>query len=221
MSGPDPFDYFWWLASRSAGLVAFALLSAVTVLGLLSALRVAGPGTAKALRPWHERLALAALACIGAHGLFLLLDGWLKPGLTGILVPFTLDYRPLWTGLGIIGACLIAALSLSFYARRRIGAARWRNAHRLAPVGFVLVFLHAVMAGTDARTIWLLAMAVGAMIAVGLLLGLRLAREPARPQARTGGVSVAPASTSVSALASQPQPVASASRARRDRDRLW
>jgi sulfoxide reductase heme-binding subunit YedZ len=218
MNGPDPFDYFWWLASRSAGLVAFALLTAVTVLGLLSALRVAGPRTAKALRPWHERLALAALACIGAHGLFLLLDGWLKPGLTGVLVPFTLDYRPLWTGLGIIGAYLIAALSLSFYARRRIGASRWRSAHRLAPVGFVLVFLHVLMAGTDARTVWLLAMAVGAMIAVGLLLGLRVAKEP-RPPRQAGTVSAATASAS--AVASQPQPVASASRARRDRDRLW
>jgi methionine sulfoxide reductase heme-binding subunit len=211
----NPFDYFWWLASRSAGLVAFALLTAVTVLGLLSVLRVAGPKTAKLLRPWHERLALAALACIGAHGLFLLFDGWLKPGVTGILVPFTMGYRPLWTGLGIIGAYVIAALSLSFYVRRRIGASRWRNAHRLAPVGFVLIFLHVLMAGTDARTVWLLAMAVGAMIAVGLLLGLRIAKEPRR---QTPTRSRRPV---VSASASQPQPVAAASRARRDLNKLW
>jgi methionine sulfoxide reductase heme-binding subunit len=215
MSGPDPFDYFWWLASRSAGLVAFALLTAVTVLGLLSVLRVAGPKTAKLLRPWHERFALAALACIGAHGLFLLFDGWLKPGVTGILVPFTMGYRPLWTGLGIIGAYVIAALSLSFYVRRRIGASRWRNAHRLAPVGFVLIFLHVLMAGTDARTVWLLAMAVGAMIAVGLLLGLRIAKEPRQTPTRSRRPAVS------SASASQPQPVAAASRARRDLDKLW
>jgi sulfoxide reductase heme-binding subunit YedZ len=221
MTGPDPLNYFWWLASRSAGLVAFTLLTAVTVLGLLSALRVAGPRTARALRPWHERLALAALACIGAHGLLLLLDGYLKPGLTGILVPFTMSYRPLWTGLGIVGAYVIFALSLSFYARRRIGASRWRNAHRLAPVGFVLVFLHVLMAGTDARTVWLLAMAVGAMLAVGLLLGLRIAQEPRAPGRPQTATRVSVASASASASASPPQPVAAASRARRDRDRLW
>ena len=189
----------------------------------LSALRVAGPRTAKALRPWHETMALAALACIGAHGLFLLLDGWLKPGIAGVLVPFDMSYRPLWTGLGIIGAYLIAGLSLSFYARRRIGASRWRNAHRLAPVGFVLVFLHVLMAGTDARTVWLLAMAVGAMMAVGLLLGMRIAKEPPQQARRrqTGTVSVATVSASPSAVASQPQPIASASRARRERDSLW
>jgi sulfoxide reductase heme-binding subunit YedZ len=215
MTGPDPLNYFWWLASRSAGLVAFTLLTAVTVLGLLSALRVAGPRTAKALRPWHEAMALAALACIGAHGLLLLLDGWLHPGIAGILVPFDMSYRPLWTGLGIIGAYVVAGLSLSFYARRRIGATRWRNAHRLAPVGFVLVFLHVLMAGTDARTVWLLAMALGAMMAVGLLLGLRIAKEPRQ----TGTGRSRP--VVVSASASQPQPVASASRVRRERDSLW
>jgi sulfoxide reductase heme-binding subunit YedZ len=216
MSGPDPFHYFWWLASRSAGLVAFALLTAVTVLGLLSALRVAGPRTAKALRPWHESLALAALACIGAHGLFLLFDGYLEPGIAGILVPFDMSYRPLWTGLGILGAYIVAALSLSFYVRRRIGATRWRNAHRFAPVGFVLIFLHVLLAGTDAQTVWLLAMAVGAIMGVGLLLGMRIAKEPRQPRPATS-VSAASASASVS----HPQPVTSASRARRDRDRLW
>jgi sulfoxide reductase heme-binding subunit YedZ len=220
MSGPDPFHYFWWLASRSAGLVAFALLTTVIVLGLLSALRVAGPGTAKALRPWHESLALAALACIGAHGLFLLFDSYLHPGIAGVLVPFDMGYRPLWTGLGIIGAYVVAALSLSFYARRRIGATRWRNAHRLAPVGFVLIFLHVLLAGTDAQTVWLLAMGIGAMMAVGLLLGMRIAKEPRQRRTRTG-VSVAAASASASASASQPQPVVAASRARRERDRLW
>jgi len=203
----DPFHYTWWLASRSAGLVGFALLTAVTVLGLLSALRVAGPGTVKALRPWHERLALAALACIAAHGLFLLPDGWLHPGLAGVVVPFWSGYRTLWTGLGILGAYLIAVLSLSFYVRRRIGAARWRSAHRLAPIGFVLVFVHVIGAGTDARTAWLLALAIGAMLAVGLLLGLRLAREPQprprpRPQPRPAPAVAAP-------------PVAE------QRDRLW
>ena len=47
-------------------------------------------------------------------------------------------YRPLWTGLGIIGGYLAALLGLSFYARRRIGARLWRKAHRLTVVVYVL-----------------------------------------------------------------------------------
>ena len=49
----------------------------------------------------HERIGLLALGAVAAHGLFLLPDGWLHPSLSQVLVPFTLDYRPVWTGLGI------------------------------------------------------------------------------------------------------------------------
>ena len=55
------------------------------------------------------------------HGLTLLGDPWLNPGLAGIAIPFTMAYKPLWTGLGIIGGWLAALLGLSFYFRRRIG----------------------------------------------------------------------------------------------------
>ena len=102
--------------------MGFVALGVVALLGLVSALKLVSPATAARLRPWHERLALTGLACTAAHGLLLLADGWLHPGLTGVLVPFTTGYRPLWTGLGIIAGYCLAAFGLSFYARRRIGA---------------------------------------------------------------------------------------------------
>ena len=37
-----------------------------------------------------------------------------------------MEYRRLWTGLGIVAGYLAAALGLSFYARKRIGTKRWR-----------------------------------------------------------------------------------------------
>jgi sulfoxide reductase heme-binding subunit YedZ len=180
MTAPDPLDYGFWLASRSFALVAFALLTAVTVLGLLSALKVAGPGTAARLRPWHERLALTGLACIALHGLLLLGDGWLNPGPIGVVVPFAMDYRPLWTGLGIIGAYVIAGVSLTFYARRRIGARRWRSLHRLAPIGFLLAAVHAAGAGSDTRSIWVLSALAGSAAAVAMLVVARLSAPPTR-----------------------------------------
>ena len=69
----DPLDYPFWLASRSAGVVAYVLLSASVVLGLAPATRlVRGRGL-------HERIALLALGAVAAHGLLLLADGWLRP----------------------------------------------------------------------------------------------------------------------------------------------
>ena len=49
-----------------------------------------------------------------------------------------MDHEPLWTGLGIIGGYLAAALGLSFYARRRIGTKRWRSLHKATILVYVL-----------------------------------------------------------------------------------
>jgi sulfoxide reductase heme-binding subunit YedZ len=176
----NPFDYTWWLAARAAGIVGFLALAAVAVLGLVSALKLVSPATAARLRPYHERLALTGLACITAHGLFFLADGWLKPGLTGIAIPFTMSYRPFWTGLGIIAFYCLLAFGLSFYQRRRVGARRWRSAHRFASAAFILGGIHALMAGTDTRSPVLLGIVIACLVAVGIMAGARALGHPVR-----------------------------------------
>jgi sulfoxide reductase heme-binding subunit YedZ len=183
MTTRDPLDYGWWLASRSAGIVAYLLLSLAVLLGLSMALRLGAPRTRVAMRVVHERVALLALGAIAAHGLLLLGDPWLKASLTGVLVPFTIGYRPVWTGIGILAGYLTAGLSLTFYLRRRIGNRRWRLAHRFIPIAWALAAIHVVGAGTDAVSLWLeipIALTVALVIA---LLGERLLGgrpEPAR-----------------------------------------
>src|SRR4029079_7582986 len=97
----EPADHGWWLASRSAGVVAYLLLSAAVVLARAMALRLVRPRSAVVLRIAHERIALIALGAVAAHGLLLLGDGFLRPGLSGILVPFAMDYLSGWTGIGV------------------------------------------------------------------------------------------------------------------------
>ena len=65
----DPLDYPFWLASRSAGVVAHLLLSSSVVLGLVMAARLAPVGSRPGLRVLHERVALLALGAVAAHGL--------------------------------------------------------------------------------------------------------------------------------------------------------
>lgn len=167
MNTRDPLEYVWWLASRSAGVVAFLLLSAAVLGGLALALRLGSPRFRVGVRAVHERIALLALGAVAAHGLFLLLDPWLKPGLAGLLVPFTTSYRPLWTGVGVLAGYLAAGLSLTYYARKRLGTRRWRRAHRFIPVAWALAAVHVVGAGTDGRSRWLL---VPLAVTVGLIL---------------------------------------------------
>ena len=89
------------------------------------------PGRARVLSAIHEQTALAGLIAIAVHGITLLGDAFLSPGIAGITIPGAISYRPLWTGLGIAGGYLAAALGLSFYIRKSIGPRLWRRAHRL------------------------------------------------------------------------------------------
>ena len=88
----------WWLASRAAGIVALLLVSASVLIGLAMASGVLRkPGIKRALLPFHEHTALAGLVAIGVHGVTLLGDAWLRPGVAGIAIPFGPSGRRIWT----------------------------------------------------------------------------------------------------------------------------
>ena len=171
----------WWLVSRSAGVVAMILIAASVLIGLTLAARLGGPpARRRTLAALHEHAAVCGLAAIGLHGVTLLGDAWLKPGLTGIAIPFTLDHEPVYTGLGIVGGYLAALLGLSFYARRRIGGRRWRNLHRATPVVYVLALIHTLGAGSDADALWLRALLIATTLPAAALVLTRFARPRRR-----------------------------------------
>lgn len=174
MTGPDPMQYGWWLASRASGVVALALVTASVAIGLTMAGKVLRrPGVGRKLKALHEQTALAGLVAIAIHGITLLGDRWLHPGVSGILVPFHMGYRPVFTGLGILAGYLAAALGLTFYVRRRIGPRLWRKAHRATIVVYVLGLVHVLGAGTDAGAAWLR----GFMLVTGVPIALLFVRR--------------------------------------------
>jgi sulfoxide reductase heme-binding subunit YedZ len=134
----------------------------------------------------HEHTALAGLIAIAVHGITLIGDAWLNPGVTGVLVPFTMSHEPIYTGLGTIAAYLAAILGLSFYARRRIGAKLWRKAHQATVVVYALSVVHTLGAGTDAGSSWLRAfmLATGVPILALFIARVRPARAPAKAPAK-------------------------------------
>lgn len=183
MTQPDPAKYPWWLASRSAAIVAFLLITTAVLLGLLMASKLARrPGLNRKLMKVHEQIALAALVAIGLHGVLLLGDAWLKPGITGITIPFTLEYRPLWTGMGIVAGYLALLLGPTYYWRRKIGTKRWRQIHRTTVVVFVLAVAHSLGSGTDGASTWFRLMVFGSAAIVLVLVVARYGRRA--PQRR-------------------------------------
>jgi sulfoxide reductase heme-binding subunit YedZ len=177
----------WWLASRASGLLALVLVTISVGIGLAMAGKVMRrPGLSRKLLAIHEHTAVAGIVAIAVHGITLLGDPWLNPGIGGIAVPFSMGFRPLFTGLGVIGGYLAALLGLSFYFRKRIGARLWRKAHRATVVVYVLGLIHAFGAGTDASAVWfrwwvmLTAPAIGGLFVYRLLSSRGAQRAPAR-----------------------------------------
>lgn len=178
-----PSNYVFWLAGRSAGVVAMLLVAVSVILGLSMAARVLPTRFKRDAARMHQHLALLSIGAIGAHGLLLGLDPWLKAGAKGILVPFAIGYRPLWTGLGIIGGYLAVILGLSFYVRRKIGVRLWRRMHRFTVLVYVLSLVHALGAGTDASIPAVRYAMLASTLPVMFLFALRFQRSRTRPAA--------------------------------------
>jgi sulfoxide reductase heme-binding subunit YedZ len=165
-------EHLFWITSRAAGGAALILASAAVAVGLMvSAKRQSS--NKRDLRAIHEALSLTTLAMVALHGLALLGDSYLNPGLTGIAIPFVGFYRPLWTGLGIVAGYGLAALGLTYYLRDRLGAARWRKVHRLTAVFWLLAIVHTIGAGSDAAQLWFLVASGLLVVPAALLLILR------------------------------------------------
>jgi sulfoxide reductase heme-binding subunit YedZ len=174
----QPINYLWWLVSRASGIVALVLISLSALMGLGMATKMLRrPGLKRTVVRLHEHLALTALIAIGAHGLSLLGDHWLKPGWRELTVPFAMGYRPPFTGTGIIAGYLAALLGPSFYLRRRIGARRWRRLHTLIVLAWFMSAVHTLGAGSDARHLWLEALVILPGVPILYLLVIRVLRS--------------------------------------------
>jgi sulfoxide reductase heme-binding subunit YedZ len=164
--------HLFWITSRASGCAAVLLASASVAVGLMMSSRRA-TANKRDLRAVHEALSLTTLAMVALHGLSLLGDPYLNPGLAGTAIPFVGFYRPLWTGLGIVAGYGLGALGLTYYLRDRIGAARWRRLHRLTAIFWLAAVAHTIGAGSDAAQWWFLGLSAALVIPAGALLILR------------------------------------------------
>jgi sulfoxide reductase heme-binding subunit YedZ len=192
---------FFWVTSRAAGTTAMVLASATVGFGLTMGgklLRAAGPER----RTIHEILSLSAIAAIAVHGLALIGDTWLHPSVLDVTVPFLAPYNTLYTAIGIIAGWGIVLLGLSFYARRRIGQARWKAIHRFTAVAWLLALVHTFTEGTDAGKLWFIALILLTAAPALVLLVIRHARPERRAtlarspggETRSPGATVLPGS---------------------------
>jgi DMSO/TMAO reductase YedYZ heme-binding membrane subunit len=143
-------DQFFWVLARVAGLSSYAALAVAFVTGI--ALRTAvldWLGRNRALRALHEYTTVLWIPLAGLHLLSLLLDTTARIGLLDLVVPFHSSYGTLAIGLGAISLDVLLLVTVTAFLKRRMNKDLWLWLHRLAYVAFALIFLHAVLSGTD------------------------------------------------------------------------
>ena len=166
-------NYTWYVA-RAGGMLAFALLTASVVAGLLLSGRARLERWPRfALEDVHRFLGLLAGAFIVVHGAALLLDGYLPFSLRNLLVPGSAPYRPLAVALGVIAAELLAALAITNHFRKELSYRLWRRLHYLNFAVWALALVHGLTSGTDSTTPWALALYLGS---AGTVVGLTVRR---------------------------------------------
>ncbi len=143
-------DQFFWVLARVAGLSSYAALAIALLTGI--ALRTAvldWLGNNRAVRLLHEYTTVLWIPLAALHVLSLLLDSTARIGLLDVVVPFHSSYGTLAIGLGALSLDVLAVVAVTAYLKRRMRKDVWLWVHRLAYVAFVLMFLHAVLGGTD------------------------------------------------------------------------
>ncbi|MFN8018137.1 MAG: ferric reductase-like transmembrane domain-containing protein [Acidimicrobiales bacterium] len=203
-----------WYINRSAGLVAWALLSASVILGVLLSSKLLG----KRVRPnWlqdlHRGLSGLAVAFVGVHIAGAVADNYLTFGLKEVLVPGTSAWRPIAIAWGVVTTYLLVAVEASSLLRKHLPRSWWRRIHFLSFPLFLTATAHGVTAGTEMGSELGIAIAALVTATVGGLTAMRVVSELEKakePTARRIPERVPTAARPVAPRPVAPRPVAPA-----------
>ena len=141
-----------WYAARAGGLVAWGLVSASVIWGLLLSTRLfhGRPKPAWVL-DLHRFLGGLAVTFTVVHVAALVADATVRFRAIDVLVPFASSWRPGAVALGVVGAWLLAAVEGTSLLMRKLPRKLWRAVHLSSYVLFWTSTAHLLLAGTDAR----------------------------------------------------------------------
>ena len=184
----------YWYLTRSTGVVALILLTAVVILGTLGPMRFEGSSRWPrfTVARLHRDLSLLVLVLLAAHIVTSVLDSFAPIGWLDGVIPLHSSYRPLWLGFGALAFDLLIALTVTSLVRRRLGYERWRLIHWLAYLSWPIAVLHGLGSGSDVKSSWseLLTFACTAAVLVAVIARITRARG-ASQDARGGWIVLA------------------------------
>jgi hypothetical protein len=183
-----------WYSARASGLVAWALVTASIVWGLLLSTRlVRRRGVPAWLLDLHRFLGTLSVVFVGVHLVALAADDYVHFGWRETFVPMASPWRPVAVAWGIVATYLLVAIQLTSWAMRRLPRRIWHRIHLSSFGLFAAATVHGFTSGADAKRV---AVQWGALVGctlVAFLVLLRVVndegRAPAGRRAATGAQS--------------------------------
>jgi hypothetical protein len=185
-----------WIAARALGVTSYLLLGLEVALGLV----LSHPRNAERWHrtpqvfPWHQLVTVFVGAFLVLHVALLAIDPYAQVGIAGALLPGFSTYRPLPVAIGVIALYALIVTAVTATWTRLLPAGWWLRIHRLAAVAFLLVWVHAVLAGTDGGALTPLYLATGIPVLAGIAhrwWSVRSRRRPTSVPSPVGGPTTA------------------------------
>lgn len=186
----------WWYLTRASGIVAWVLLTAAVLFGLIFRTKV---GAAPAKPPWwldlHRFLGGLATVFTGVHLATLVADSYARFTVVDLVVPGASDWEPGSVAYGVIALWLLAAVEATSLLQKKLPRRLWRWTHLTSYPLFWLATFHFLAAGTDAQSRPAVVVVVAASAAVLFFTAARALipprrsgpRAPARPRREAAG----------------------------------
>jgi hypothetical protein len=143
-----------WYAARSAGLVAWALVTAGILWGLaLSTRLVRRRGVPAWLLDLHRFLGTLSLVFVAVHLLALWADSYTDFAWSELFVPMASAWRPGAVAWGIVAVYLLVAIEVTSWLMRRLPRRLWHAVHLSSFGLFVVATVHGFQAGADRQAL--------------------------------------------------------------------
>ncbi len=180
----------WWWLSRASGIVAWVVVAAAVVWGLLASTRLI---RRKGLPAWildlHRYLGTLTIVFVAIHVATIYADSFVQFSAKQLFVPFASTWRPHAVAWGIFATYLLVAIQTTSWAMRMLPRKLWHRVHVLSIPMLAMATVHGFLAGTDRiNRAWQWG-CFAAVLGILFLLTVRLA-SPSRA-ARTGATTTA------------------------------
>jgi predicted ferric reductase len=179
--------HLWWYVARASGIVAWVLVTASVVWGLVLSTKVTRRPRPAWFLDLHRFLGGLSVVFVGVHLAGLVADNYTHFGLASILVPLASSWHPVAVAWGVVGLYLLLAIEITSLLMRRLPRRLWHAVHLTSFGLFVFTTVHALTAGSDAGNVAVQWFALWSCALIGFLMLLRILSSGPAPRATTRG----------------------------------